>query len=56
MKQAETAAAAHNADAKTKAALDQIETGKKECKDGDHAKGVEHLRHGIASMGMKPLA
>ncbi|HEX9208146.1 MAG TPA: hypothetical protein VF851_07915 [Steroidobacteraceae bacterium] len=55
VKQVDSAMATHKADAKTKAAKEQRDTGEKECKAGNYAKGAEHLRHAITDLGMKPV-
>ena len=55
IKQADSALASHKTDAKATAAHEQRATGEKECKAGNYAKGVEHLRRAITDLGMKPV-
>ena len=55
MKQADSALTTHKGDAKAKAAQEQREKGAQECKAGNYAKGVEHLRKAITELGMKPV-
>lgn len=55
VKQANSALASHTTDTKAKAAQEQRAMGEKECKAGNYAKGVEHLRRAITDLGMKPV-
>lgn len=55
VKQADSALSTHKTDSKAKAAQEHRDSGAKECKAGNYAKGAEHLRRAISDLGMKPV-
>jgi hypothetical protein len=54
-RQADSALTTHKSAAKAKTAQQLRDEGAKECKAGNYAKGVEHLRQAINDLGMKPM-